>query len=43
MAERNATLRVRGVGVSKNAASQSLATPMEKFHVSGARRRFEMN
>ena len=39
MALRNAILRVRGVGVSKNAVSQSLATRTEKFHVSGARRR----
>ena len=34
--QRMATLRVRGVAVSKNADSQSLATRMEKFQVSGA-------
>jgi len=36
MALRRATLRVRGVGVSKKAASQSFATLIEKFQVSGA-------
>ena len=36
MAERIATLRVRGVGTAKKASSQSFATRIEKFHVSGA-------
>ncbi len=36
IAERIATLRVRGVGTSKKASSQSFATRIEKFHVSGA-------